>query len=379
MIKTGFIWDKRYLEHDVGDLIYTFSNGDTMGATPEFENPKRAVVIKEMLEKTGMASKMTSYVPYEAEDKDLLRVHTKEHIQHVVDCCEKGVREIGPEAYAIPVSEKIARLSAGGAMKAVDVCLGEGDIDQAYALIRPPGHHAESNQAMGFCLYNNASVAASYARETYGAKKVLILDWDVHHGNGTEEIFYENDDILVISIHEEAYFPLDTGQLENIGEGKGKGYNINIPLPPLTGDEGYMLTFEEVIEPVIRQYQPDLILVSAGQDANALDPLARMMVLRSGFRYMGRKIRELAEEYSNGKLAILQEGGYSLHYLPVATLGVIEGLMNVDSEWEDPHLVPERELDPKVIQTLNHVKKVLEPYWIFNHGHEKKREETTEI
>lgn len=365
MIKTGFIWDDRYLRHDVGDMKYVFKNGEEMGVFSEFENPKRAVVIKEMLEKTGLLEKMSPYVPYQAKEEDLLRVHTKEHIERINEACTKGIREVGPEAFVISISEEVARLSAGGAMKAVDVCMSEEDIQQAYALIRPPGHHAERDQAMGFCLYNNVAVAASYVLEKYDAKKVLVLDWDVHHGNGTEEIFYERDDVLVLSIHEDGYFPLQSGAVESLGRGRGEGYNINIPLPPLTGDEGYELTFEEIIEPVVQQYKPDIILVSAGQDANALDPLARMMVLRSGFRYMGRKIRELAAQYANGRLAVLQEGGYSLPYLPIATLGVLEGLMDVEVDWEDPHPFPKRELDPKVNEAIEMVKTKLKNYWSF--------------
>lgn len=365
MIPTGFIWDEKYLKHDVGEMKYNFKNSNVIEVGPEFEHPQRAIVIKEILAKTGVLEKMVPFSPYEAKTEDLLRVHSEEHIKWVMEACKKGIREIGPEAYGNSMSEEIARLSAGGAMKAVDICMEEEEINQAYALIRPPGHHATTDMAMGFCLYNNVAVAASYAIEKYHLTKVLILDWDVHHGNGTEEIFYERNNVLFISIHEDSYFPLNSGEINKIGSGEGEGFNINIPLPPLTGDEGYQRTFIEVIEPIVQQYEPDLILVSAGQDSNAFDPLARMMVLRPGFRYMGRKIRELAKQYANGKLAILQEGGYSIPYLPIATLGVIEGLMDIEIDWQDPHQIPKRALDPKVIKTIEKVKKVHAAHWEF--------------
>lgn len=248
-------------------------------------------------------------------------------------------------------------------MKAVDIAMDDDEIRQAYALIRPPGHHAGTDQAMGFCLYNNAAIAARYALEAYGLERVAIVDWDVHHGNGTQEIFYQDENVLFISIHEAGYFPLHTGNADEVGEGAGEGYTVNIPLPPATGDEGYRYTFEKLVLPILEEYRPQLLLISAGQDPSGLDPLSRMMVMRPGFRYMAKALRELAEKVCEGRLAVLQEGGYSLPYLPIATLGVMEGLMDCEADFDDPHAIPYRPVTQELIQAIETCEKTLAPYW----------------
>jgi len=250
-------------------------------------------------------------------------------------------------------------------MKAVDTVMESETTKKVYAQIRPPGHHASSDQAMGFCFYNNVAVGAAYAIEHYGLKRVVILDWDVHHGNGTQDIFYERDDVLVISIHEAEYFPLESGQVHEVGQGKGEGYNINIPVPSLTGNEGYQYVFESIIAPVISQFEPELIIVSAGQDANALDPISRLMVTREGFKYMANKMRELAETYCEGRLIVAQEGGYNLAYLPIATMGVIEGLTGVDINWKDPHVLPQRNTPPALFEAIDNVINYQKSFWGF--------------
>lgn len=362
MIPTGFVWHEDYLLHDVGEMTYTFKNGEKMNVQDEFENPRRALLIKEILEKTGVLSKMTPFSPYYASTEDLLRVHSESHVHDMKEACRRGTREIGLDVYGCSISEQVARLSAGGAMKAVDICMTE-DMNQVYSLIRPPGHHAGRDMAMGFCIYNNVAIAASYALEKYNLQRILILDWDVHHGNGTEDIFYDRDDVLFISIHEDNNYPANSGQVDRVGRSQGEGYNINIPLPPGTGDSGYRLVFEKVISPVVAQYQPELIIVSAGQDCNVLDPSARMMVSRDGFCYFGRKIRELASEFALGRLAIIQEGGYSLPYLPIATLGVIEGVTGVTTDFDDPHDISEGSMDENVYRALEKSIAVQKKYW----------------
>ncbi|MED3992360.1 class II histone deacetylase [Priestia aryabhattai] len=363
--KTSWIWDERFLDHNTGKVQYIFEGGELVEPCDEFENKHRMTVIKEIIEKSGLAKHLVRQLPYKATDKDLLRVHTKDHIQRVQKACKAGIRKIGPEAYASSETEGIARLSAGAVMKAVDTVMEDEMISKVYAQIRPPGHHASSDQVMGFCFYNNVAVGAAYAIEHCGLKRVVILDWDVHHGNGTQDIFYDRDDVLVISIHEAGYFPLESGQVHEVGQGKGEGYNINIPVPPLTGDEGYRYVFESIIAPVIKQFQPELIIISAGQDANALDPISRLMVTREGFKYMANKIRELAESYCEGRLIIAQEGGYNLAYLPIATMGVIEGLVGVDVNWKDPHVLSKRQTPPALFEAVDDVIKYQKSIWEF--------------
>ncbi|MFT9846448.1 class II histone deacetylase [Aneurinibacillus sp. REN35] len=364
MKPSGFVFHEDYVKHDTGTQTYTLPNKETVQVGLEFENHYRVRYIKDMLEKSGLLAQMEAFTPKPASEEDLLRVHTPSHIAHVREVAQKGLRVFGPEAYGCPVSEEIARLSAGGALKAVDIAMGaEPGLSQAYALIRPPGHHASSDQAMGFCLYNNVAIAARYAQDKYGLSRVAIVDWDVHHGNGTQDIFYEDESVLFISLHEAEYFPVDTGAAEEVGAGAGTGYNVNIALPSATGEEGYRHAFEHIVLPVLREYKPELLLVSAGQDPNGLDPLSRMMVMRPGFRYMAKVLRETAEEVCGGRIAVLQEGGYSLPYLPIATLGVIEGLLDVETHIEDPHVIPARPLTEEAKNAVSASAAAQAAYW----------------
>ncbi|MGE5704101.1 MAG: class II histone deacetylase [Clostridia bacterium] len=363
MKQTGFIFHEDYLKHDTGEQIYAAGEGKTVNVGLEFENHFRARYIHDMLDKTGLLAKMTPFAPKVATEEDLLRVHTQRHIDEMKEIAGKGLRVFGQEAYGCPVSEEIARLSAGGALQAVDIALDGDDIKQSYALIRPPGHHASSDKAMGFCLYNNVAVAARYAQEVYGLKRVAIVDWDVHHGNGTQDIFYEDDSVLFISLHEANYFPANTGHVEELGEGRGKGYNINIPLPSATGNDGYMHALKRLVIPILEEYQPELLLISAGQDPNGMDPLSRMMVMRPGFRDMARALREVAERVCDGRLVVLQEGGYSLPYLPIATLGVVEGLMDVQVDFNDPHYIPNRPVTDELIRAVQQCERAFAPFW----------------
>lgn len=202
----------------------------------------------------------------------------------------------------------------------------KGKARNVYSLNRPPGHHAEREFGMGFCLFNNIAIAAQYAREKYGLKRILIIDWDVHHGNGTENSFYNDSDILFVSLHQEFNFPADRGFAEDVGEGNGQGFNINIPLPAGTGNAGYLYAFEEVIVPIADQFRPELVLISAGQDASVFDPLAQMMVTADGFGKLASIVKGIAERHCNGRLVACHEGGYSAPYVPFCTLRVIEAL-----------------------------------------------------
>ncbi len=363
MIPTALIYHEEYEKHDTGNQIYSFGEDRRLQVGVEFENALRIRYIREMLEKTGLLHHMTEFLPTPAKDTDLLRVHSQTHIDRLRDLCQKGIRVLGHDAFGCPSSESIARLAAGGAMLGVEQVLQEGPIKQAYALIRPPGHHAGIEQAMGFCLYNNVAIAARYAREVFGIERVAIVDWDVHHGNGTQEIFYSDPHVLFISMHEASYYPLDAGHMTELGRDSGEGYNINIPLPPATGEEGYRMAIEELVLPILEQYRPQLLLVSAGQDSNGLDPLSRMMMMRPGFRYMAKAFRELANRICGGRLVLFQEGGYSLPYLPIATLGVMEGLMNCEVDFHDPHVIPIRPIVGELVDAITQCKQTFSPYW----------------
>jgi acetoin utilization deacetylase AcuC-like enzyme len=214
-------------------------------------------------------------------------------------------------------------LAAGGLLAAVAAVL-DGGLDNAFALLRPPGHHAEREAAMGFCLFNNVAVAARWAQREHGLGRVAIVDWDVHHGNGTEEIFRDDPSVLTISLHQDGLYPADTGGLDSGGRA-----NANVPLPAGTGDDGYAHAFDRVVEPLVRAFEPDLLLIGAGQDASATDPLGRMSITVPGFRALADRAVALAGEVCAGRLVAMLEGGYSLLHLPLANLAILEGLAGV--------------------------------------------------
>jgi acetoin utilization deacetylase AcuC-like enzyme len=208
---------------------------------------------------------------------------------------------------------------------AVDA-VARNDVHHAYALARPPGHHAMADKGMGFCIYGNVALAARHGQRVHGLKKVAILDWDVHHGNGTQDAFYDDPDVLFISIHQEDLFPVGWGKLEDMGEGNGVGKTVNIPLPAGAGNRAWLEVMERIVAPVVRQFSPDLILVSAGQDASVQDPLGRMSLTTAAYREMTRIVRDLSEETCDGRLVIAQEGGYSDWYAPYCSAAIAEGL-----------------------------------------------------
>jgi acetoin utilization deacetylase AcuC-like enzyme len=201
-------------------------------------------------------------------------------------------------------------------------------------LARPPGHHAEREASMGFCLFNNMGVAARWAQQEHCVGRIAVIDWDVHHGNGTEEIFYEDGSVLTISLHQDRLYPPDRGGVDVKGGGDGEGRNVNIPLPAFTGDEGYALAFERIVEPVVRAFEPELILVGAGQDASASDPLGRMAITTTGYRALTDRVLALA---AGRPIVFNLEGGYSLFHLPLANLAILEGLLGIPPAFpEDP-------------------------------------------
>lgn len=217
-----------------------------------------------------------------------------------------------------------ATLAAGGALLAVDQVM-KGDAQYSFALVRPPGHHATRHRNMGFCVFNNAAVAARHAQAVHGAKRVMIVDWDVHHGNGTQEIFYTDPSVLYFSTHQENIYPKRTGKVREVGEGAGRGYNVNVPLPAHTGDDGFIQVFREVLTPVAHAFKPDLIIVSAGQDAHMQDFVAQMRVTDAGFAAMTRIMKQLAAELCNNKLCFVLEGGYN----PKVTSRAVETIVRV--------------------------------------------------
>src|SRR5690606_2892161 len=211
----------------------------------------------------------------------------------------------------------------------------EGRIDNGYALVRPPGHHAEPDRGRGFCIFANIAVAIRHARKVHGIRRVAVVDWDVHHGNGTEKIFYADPEALTISIHQDNWYPPDSGHTHQTGEGAGKGYTITVPLPPGSGRDAYSAAFEKVVAPALRRFRPELIYIASGFDGSIYDPLGRMMVTSTTYRKLTQIMLAVADEVCGGRLVLSHEGGYSAAYVPYCGLAVMEELSGQRSEIED--------------------------------------------
>lgn len=334
--RTGLIFDERYLRHDTGTQTTVRMRNGSFETSPEAHPSSTSITrrIKEFLDGVGLTAMMRPIAARAASDDELAVYHTREYIQRVRSHVQGGPLqgawgEIESDTPLSSGSFDAAVYAAGGSMNGVQAIM-QGEVRNAYALLRPPGHHAMRNRAMGFCIFNNAVVAAHYARNTFGLERVMIVDWDVHHGNGTQDAFYADPGVLFVSLHQHNWYPKLSGELEQVGSGAGAGYTVNIPLPAGTGDRGYRAAFEQLVIPIGLQYRPQLIIISAGQDANWLDPLAQNMLTMAGFRTISTLMLDLAEEVCGGRLLMLQEGGYSVAYVPYCTVAAVEPLVGVD-------------------------------------------------
>jgi acetoin utilization deacetylase AcuC-like enzyme len=322
--RTGLVFDERCFGHR------NPPSGPPWLAVPPFERPERLAATFHALEGAGILRHLERLPARSAPRVALELVHDASHVARVL-AEPRTTTRLDHEAWIGPGSATAALLAVGGMLEAVAAVVA-GDVDNAFVLARPPGHHAEAARPMGFCLLNATAVAARWAQLARGAVRVAILDWDVHHGNGTEAIFRDDSSVLTISLHQDGLYPPDTGGLDAPGEAI-----VNVPLPAGTGDAGYAYAFERVVEPAIRAFAPDLLLVGAGQDAAASDPLGRMAVTVPGFREWAERAVALAEECCGGRLVAFLEGGYSLRHLPAANLAILEALAGLPPSFEgDP-------------------------------------------
>ena len=335
---TAFFWDERTFWHAGGNYAFTLPIGGLVqplaaGGLPE--NPETKRRLKNLMDVTGLTRALDVRSADMASREDLLRVHPASYLDEFKALSDAGGGELGRRTPFAAGGFELAALSAGLAVAAVDAVM-RGEVANAYALSRPPGHHCLPDFPNGFCLLANIAIAIEAAQARGIAKRMVVLDWDVHHGNGTEAIYYERDDVLTISLHQEGNYPLDTGALSDRGKGKGAGFNLNLPLPAGAGHTSYLHAMDTVVLPQIRAFKPDLIIVACGYDASVIDPMARMMATADTFREMTLGLKTCAESLCDGRLVLVHEGGYSEVYVPFCGHATIEALSGSDVTAPDP-------------------------------------------
>jgi len=321
-MKVGYVYHPIYLKHDTGNHP---------------ENAQRLEAIISHLEKTGIIKQLIPVEPRPATVEELALVHEKQYIAHIKEVGMRGGGWLDPDTAMSPGSYDAALYAAGGTIKAAEAVIN-GELNSAFALVRPPGHHATSRSAMGFCIFNNIAIAAKYALSKHKLEKILIIDFDVHHGNGTQEAFYDNPQVLYISTHQYPHYP-GTGSIEETGSGAARGTKVNIPLPAGSGDAEYQQAFEQ------------LILVSAGYDLHWSDQLAMMRVTTTGFAQMTKIIKALADELCGGKMVFGLEGGYNLTALATSVKATFDVLLG-NSDIDDPLGQPEKRWNAPNIENL---------------------------
>jgi acetoin utilization deacetylase AcuC-like enzyme len=319
------------------------------------EAPQRLEAILQVWQDTHLLERLVAIEPTPATDERLLRVHSLKLLNTIAQADRRGGMQIDGDTYMNAFSRDAAYLAAGAAMNAVDVVM-TGIADAAFSLGRPPGHHAMRDLAMGFCLFNNVAVAAQYAIDNYKLDRVLIMDFDVHHGNGTQDIFYTSPNVYYFSTHRYPFYP-GSGHWRDIGAEEGRGYTINVPLPHGVGNQQLARVFDELLYPAMEKYRPQLVLVSAGYDAHWADPLGALtLVDAAGFAYMTQVLHSIARDFAQGRIVFVLEGGYNLDALGWSTYATVQSLLG-NSTIEDP-LGPSPHEERDITDIIEHIKGV---------------------
>ncbi|MDD4161736.1 MAG: histone deacetylase [Methanothrix sp.] len=315
-------------------------------------HPEKKERLTAILEKIQSEKLDVDFItPKPATVDQIAAIHGRRYIDQVKAICEHGGGYLDIDTILSPSSYDAALMAAGGAMAAVDAVLGEHD--SAFALVRPPGHHAMPNRGMGFCIFNNIAVAAKHA-QARGLKKVLIVDWDVHHGNGTNDVFYSDPSVLYFSTHQYPHYP-GTGRADEVGEDGAQGSKVNVPLPSGTGDAGYLMAYREILKPIALEFEPDIVLVSAGQDPHKDDPLGGMRLTSAGFGAIAGLVKDIANTCCRGRLAAALEGGYNLQAQAEAVVAEIKAFGG-----DVPQITG---MDQNVVRRIEEVIKIQSSYW----------------
>lgn len=341
-MSVGIVRDEIFLEHITDDY--------------HPENPGRLKSIYSML--NNMDNQGIVYVPPRmATHEEIALIHEHSYIDSIAATMGKAQRRLDPDTVTSPMSYEASRMAVGGALNLADKLM-DAEIESGFALVRPPGHHAEHNRAMGFCIFNNIAIAARYLEKRHGLKRVIVVDFDLHHGNGTQHSFYKDPGVLYFSTHQYPYYP-GTGHYDEVGDGEGKGYTVNVPLSHGMGDADYIYVFNNVLIPIADLYKPEAVLVSAGFDAHYNDPLGGMGVTEAGYAAMTRILLDIAKRHSNGKTLFALEGGYNMNGLTNSVKAVIMEMRGTPMYSKDTHGNP----SDGVVQAVDKVKKALNPYW----------------
>jgi len=341
---TGFVYHADYLRHNTGYHP---------------ESAERLISIMGKLEERGITKKMERVLPARASQAQIEYVHTDAYVKKVDAICDRGGGMLDPDTPLCNDTCDIALLAAGGVIKAVDEVMDESNaLKHIFALVRPPGHHATPNRGMGFCIFNNVAIAAEQLKRKYGAKRILIADWDVHHGNGTQDAFFEDPSVLYFSTHQYPHYP-GTGWIGEVGKGEGKGFTVNVPLPAGTDDSGYLYALNNILVPIATEFRPEFVLVSAGFDAHTTDPLASMHVTSLGFGLFTDMIMAIAKKSCGGRVVLTLEGGYNLDAIAESTLSVFNSLLANTGELQEGAVGT----SGPVTKRIEEIKEVQREYW----------------
>jgi acetoin utilization deacetylase AcuC-like enzyme len=343
MAHTALIRDNAYLEHITSDY--------------HPENPQRLRAVYSILEDQDLQGKVAFLMAREATAEEIQWIHREPYYKMIEATRDCGHRQLDPDTHISSQSYRTAKIAAGGLCVLVDaVCSGQ--MRNGFALVRPPGHHAEAGKGMGFCIYNNVAIAARYAQKKGFAEKVLIVDWDLHHGNGTQHAFESDSSVLYFSSHQYPYYP-GTGRPEEVGVGSGKGYTVNVPLPGGQGDEDFVHVYQEILEPIATQFRPDLVLVSAGFDTYYRDPLGGMGMTEDGYAEITRILMRIADTCCRGRIALTLEGGYHLEGLGQSVKRVLLALQETETPPPPRKPAPSNTTE----RIVNHIRHIQRAYW----------------
>jgi acetoin utilization deacetylase AcuC-like enzyme len=332
---TGWVWHERYAWHDARGLLDSLDREALFEPEPSLESGNTKRRMRNLLEAAGLLSELIAIAPRAARDEELHMVHTREYVGRVRSDSARYGGDAGGSTPFGRWTYEIAALAAGGCLEAVDAVL-DRRVDNAYALVRPPGHHAGPKGGCGYCVFSNVALAAAHLRRARGLERVAIVDWDVHHGNGTQACFWTDPAVLTVSLHQEDLFPPGSGTIEETGNDDGAGRSINVPLPAGSGRAAYLAALDRVVTPALESFRPDFILVACGLDASMNDPLGRMNLTSECFGLMTERIKRAAAWLCDGRLALCHEGGYSSTYVPYCGLAIVERLAEIRTDVIDP-------------------------------------------